>query len=271
MPGVLTESMNNNLRPYAQGLEQHDATVATIILYTKEKNDLEEADAFQKDYLTSFDKQVKNISTKDTEKTSKDAEENKKTIKKFKLDGTLDYYGVFNNFSLIGVSERKEQIVKVHNNFGGNWNAFFFGDRPSIYSFTGFFLDSKRYPYYQEFMVAYDRYLKGRKVIENNLEMVLSYNGKIVKGYLLNIQTTISASEPFATNFVFTMLIQKEDWFRMNWVGLPKNEYIFNGLSNTERMVSLTVEDDAVINVPLATSVDSTQTTDAYGNISNVG
>ena len=140
--------------------------------------------------------------------------------------GITQYYGLFNNFSLTGVNERKEQMVKVHMNFGGSWNAFFFGDKPTIYGFNGFFLDSEEYPYYQEFMTAYDNYLSGRKCIENKFQMLISYDGKITGGYILDISTGISAINPYMKSFSFTVLIASENWYRTNIVRGVTNEMI---------------------------------------------
>lgn len=251
MPPVvaLEQKMNNLLRPYGSAVTPHNETIATIILYTKAKSDEKsDIDSHKKDYLTEFTTPIKQIEFGST--TSSEAVESEnKVIKKLQLDGSRDYYGVFNNFSLMSVVEDREEIVKIHQNFGGSWNAFFLSEKPKLYSFTGFFIDSKEYPYYQEFLTAYDKYLKGRKLIEAGHEMVITYDGKIVKGYLLNLRTVNDSSEPYMRSFSFTILIQKENWYRMNTVintGLPviRSEEILNGLSNVVRINSMSKLED---------------------------
>ena len=136
--------------------------------------------------------------------------------------------------------ESKDQIVKLHQNFGRSWNLFFFGDTPSIYTFRGVFLDTVKYPYYQEFMTMYDRVLSGRKCVENGFKMKISYDGKVVGGYLMNIKTVVSADTPYTKTFSFTVVITDENFLRDNAV-VKNGEFTgqagFNQLNNAHRVV----------------------------------
>jgi hypothetical protein len=216
--------VNTEVRPYFGGVNEQDTGLATLILLAEPSPNTAENDSTF-DYLSSF---TNYIDTPSAPGNQMDIMGNN-TIPELSLMETPEisttntvsitkYYGIFNNFSLINVAESKEQMTKVHMNFGGSWNAFFFGDKPTVYSFNGFFLDSQQYPYYQEFMFAYDNYLAGRKCIENKFQMLISYDGKIVGGYILGINTSINATNPYMKAFNFTVLINSEGWYRTNIV-----------------------------------------------------
>jgi hypothetical protein len=160
-------------------------------------------------------------------------------IPTLRLSEDEDYFGVFNNFCLINAVEQRDEIVKVNQNFGGGWNAFFFGERARVYSFSGMFLDSKDYPYYQEFMTAYERYLSGRKCIENGFTLTMSYDGKIIKGHILKISTGTTAEAVLRKTFEFNVLVESDAWYRSN---IRDNGFEgVNSLSNRRRYEQLAI------------------------------
>jgi hypothetical protein len=232
--------VNNDLRPYFGSLNAHDDNLATIILLTETPpNKAENVDFANYDYLTTFTEYVDTPSVPGDQITSLSANYIPKLYEMI-TPGVTQYYGIFNNFSLTGVTEAKDQMVKVHMNFGGSWNAFFFGDKPTVYSFNGFFLDSKEYPYYQEFMVAYDNYLAGRKCVENKFQMLIAYDGKIIGGYILNISVSSNSNNPYMKAFNFSVLIASEGWYRTNIVRNLDNKFVsgFNYMSSARTAIA---------------------------------
>lgn len=245
-PFITSEDIDNNLRPYSQGFVEHDSCMASIILYTDspstnmpEKNNV--------DYMGPS-----NVAKVQTIGPLPDTDANQLTTKSLPSNiATFDdvsgnytpYVGIFNNFSLLQVAEAKDQIIKLHQNFGSSWNLFFFGDTPQIYTFRGVFLDTQEYPYYQEFMYMYDRCLKGRKCVELGYKMKLAYDGKVVSGYMLNIQTVLSGDTPHSKSFSFTVITNDEFWMRRNAVPNPSSNggYVLeynqmNKLGNAHRV-----------------------------------
>lgn len=206
----------NWARPFNVGVTPFSPTVATIILMTKKQSNSAESDQVSTVFTNTF---INKLETPSLSTGTGLADLNESKVAQLSLDNysSHNYYGVFNNFSLTGVMEAKDQMAKIHMNFGSSWNAFFFGDKPTIYSFSGFFLDSKEYPYYQAFSVAYDKYLSGRKCVENQFEMFISYDGKIINGYMLNINTSIDGQNPYMKQFSFNVLVKNETWYRMNF------------------------------------------------------
>lgn len=242
-------SQDTRVRPYTVGLTEHDRTISTILLY--QENDYpEDIDNNQKDYLTDIDTEVNELSLEGIDSVSYGSVvQDPGNLAVIKLDGTNDYYGVFNNFSLLQVIESTNQIKSVHVNFGSSWNAFFFGEEPRVYTFSGYFIDSQEYPFYQEFFVAYEKYLSGRKTIENNMKTKFVYDGKIVDGYILGINVKSTSDNYFLKQFDFSVLVRGVTWARTNvihsngkvlfidgnTIQSTSQQRVLNGMSNSMR------------------------------------
>jgi len=242
----LSSPDDNKIRPYTVGTTEHAGTVATIVLYTTAQGFLSDDALKTNDYLTDLSMSISELeagSISGDEQAPPSIPGGK--IALISLDGKQpnNYYGVFNNFSLINVQEAHGEIVKLHQNFSNGWNAFFFGEKPAIYNFSGMFLDTREYPYYQEFMVAYNKYLRGRRCIENNMQLKIMYDGKLVDGYMLNISTSTTGDLEQSKSFTFSVLVRASRWIRMNLIPVYSshdNRYIsvdeFNSMRNAGRL-----------------------------------
>lgn len=242
----LTSSIDNKVRPYTVGTTEHEGAIATIILYTTSQGFVSDDALKTNNYLTDLSMSISELQA---ESVSGDVSAPPSIpggkVAMLSLDGKKpnNYYGVFNNFSLVNVQEAHGEIVKLHQNFSNGWNAFFFGEKPAIYNFSGIFLDTKEYPYYQEFMVAYSKYLRGRRAIENNMQLLMIYGGKIIDGYMLNISTTSTGDLEQSKSFTFAVLVRKSSWVRMNLVPVYSEQTRrlvqqeeFNSMSNFTRL-----------------------------------
>ncbi len=261
LPNEFTgSSTDNRIRPYSVGLKRHNETLATILVYKNKRENEDELSEIEPvhDYLNNLTTSVQSLTTSLppnlgnlNEIQSGTPNVDGQIIANRDLDGRNLYIGVFNNFSLLNVQEANKQIVKMHINFSADWNAFFFGEQPKIYQFSGFFLDSMDYPYYQEFMVAYDKYLAGRKAVENGVQTKFVYDGKIVDGYMLDISTGQTAGDQLIKTFQFTILVKGFYWIRTNLVPKKKSLYgnekvvmqeEFNSLTNVHRLKKETID-----------------------------
>ena len=251
MAGNTSNEFSNSIndyvqRPYHSGMIEHEQDLSTIILYTDRRgsNESENRSNENFDYLNDLTGKINSLLSESVISTARDTapETPNGKIARLSLSSNLDYYGIFNNFSLMAVQENQEEIVKIHQNLGGSWNVFFFGEKPNFTMFTGVFIDSKEYPYYQEFMTAYNRYLSGRRLVEGNMRMTITYDGKVVEGFIISISTTRSAETNFKKDFQFTMLVKNTYWIRNNLIvirgadGRVRYERRFNGLSNINRL-----------------------------------
>ncbi len=243
----LTSINDNRIRPYTVGVVSHDETLASIILLTSDTDSYGGLGTADKNYLTDFSSRVSDlVSEPSIIGTGGVPAVPDGKIPRLTLDGKRSYYGVFNNFSLTSVGESQEQLIKVHQHFGGEWSAFFFGEKPRIYQFQGHFIDTKDYPYYQEFMIAYDKYLAGRKCIENKFQMKVTYSGRIISGFMINISVNHNAVTPSLKNFTFSVLVYGDHWLRNNMYRAnidQQGNFIwdrgYNVMSNTRRLQAL--------------------------------
>jgi hypothetical protein len=233
-------------RPYNTGVAAHNDSIATFILYA-DKAGTGTKTFSEINYLTNLTGQVQELVSEAISSNVNgipDVPQGK--IAMLSLDNKNPYYGVFNNFSVTGMLESHDQISKIHMNFGAKWNLFLFGNTPNVYRLTGVFLDTKDYPYYQEFMMAYETYLAGRQAVNNNMQLKLVISGQIIDGFLLSATVNHNATTQELKEFSLTFLVKSTQWIRSNLI--PKNaserisfaqvEYIevMNGITNVHRI-----------------------------------
>jgi hypothetical protein len=88
-------------------------------------------------------------------------------------------------------------------------------------------------------MVAYEKFLCGRNCIENKMQTIVFYDGRLVDGYLISIATTHTAADQVIKPFNFTVLVKSTAWVRFNMTVLPDG-YVatptLNRLKNYHRM-----------------------------------
>jgi hypothetical protein len=237
----------NSIRPYTVGSTEHDDVIATIILYNQSNKEslVSAKNTTLTNYLTKFDNYIDTLIPESMKSSVIDVPEIPNgDIPMLSMNTAKDYYAVFNNFSVNSMVESHDQITKVHMNFSARWNVFFFGNTPNIYQFKGMFIDTKEYPYYQEFLVAYDKYLAGRKCVENAMQMKIMISGQIIDGYMLNISVGHNSVTPGLKEFSFSVLVKGVSWVRVNIThkgGLSdgqntRSEEVVNGLSNLNRL-----------------------------------
>ena len=237
--------MDSSFRPYSGGMSDREPSMATIILLQQTqatKSTQQNSGLYDSFYnsVTNTSVDLTAVPSSDSSKLTDIVGGGDGSLSVPILDmgfGSTKYYGVFNNFSLQSVSEAREDLIKINMNFGGNWNAFFFGENPRVFQCSGVLLDSPEYPYYQEFITAYDKYLSGRKCIINKMKLIMSYDGRIVSGYILKMMNDLSSEQYRMKQFSFTLLVDTESWFRTNI--RPDGTMGLNYLYNDDRYDNL--------------------------------
>jgi len=179
---------DSSFRPYSGGLTPINSGIATMVL-------------------------VRNNGTKVTE------ELNGSSIPVLP-EIAQDFIGVFKNFSLTQYGEARQEALNIQRTFGREWVAFFFGEQPRSYQYSGHFLDYEEYPYYEQFIKAYDLYLRGTKCLENKMSLYISYDGRLVRGLMTNISTSKMSGPgipPGVVSFNFSILIMGDQWIRNSY------------------------------------------------------
>lgn len=203
-----SEENNNNIRPRNAGVNEKDATTATIVLVSPNTSTTKAVDK-----SVNFFSQLKQFVPAPGMDSQATALPSSGSIPRLTAVGS-NYYGIFKNFSIVSFAESKSEIAKINLNFSSTWNAYFFGSNPKVYSYSGIFLDTKDYPYYEEFSRAYDNYLAGGKCASLGYIMYMSYDTKIIVGYMLGIDTHAQGDDPNMKSFSFRLLVRDENFYR---------------------------------------------------------
>jgi hypothetical protein len=115
----------------------------------------------------------------------------------------------FTKFMLTAVQEGHNERAQIVETFG-DFYAFFFGERPPIYNFTGMLLNTVNVNWYGDFKLYYDKYLRGTKAVENQARIRMAYQGTSLEGYILNTNRSIVAEPQSGVSFNFQLLVIDE-------------------------------------------------------------
>ena len=141
----------------------------------------------------------------------------------------------------------RSQIVETF----GEFYAFFFGERPPVYTFGGTLLNTKDINWKEDFMFYYDNFLRGSKAVEYKAKVVLTYGLSQVEGYILGVNTQAQAANDKGVNVSFQMLVTKRRSMRLSIdFGILEDNGKFN-------------EDQSIINM-ITLGVSNTGVSDAY-------
>jgi hypothetical protein len=115
----------------------------------------------------------------------------------------------FTKFLLTGVQEAHTERAQIVETFG-DFYAFFFGERPPIYNFSGVLLNTVNVNWYGDFKLYYEKYLRGTRAVENQAKILMSYQGTTLEGYILNTNRSIVAEPQSGVQFSFQVLVIDE-------------------------------------------------------------
>jgi len=91
----------------------------------------------------------------------------------------------YSRFILESVQEAHSERQQVVETFG-DFYVFMYGERPPIYNFGGTLINSKNVNWVADFMLMYERFLRGTRCTENKARALLTYGGRQVEGYIIN-------------------------------------------------------------------------------------
>jgi len=135
--------------------------------------------------------------------------------KHFAKDGIAGNFSEpFTKFLLNSYEERHNEKLQIFETFG-NPAIFFFDKKVTVYSFSGYFIDSKHKnshnhtegSWAESFKIMWEDNLRGTKLIENNSIALVSFNGNAIWGYPSNLTINNSAAAPFLAGFSFNMVV----------------------------------------------------------------
>jgi len=118
----------------------------------------------------------------------------------------------FSKFFLTSVQEGHQEKFQTVETFN-DWYAFFYGEKPPIYNFSGYLLNLANYNWWNEFIYYYENFWRGTKAVELGAKIYLTYNYQQVQGYILNVNTNLQAATDKAAPFSISMLVTKRKIF----------------------------------------------------------
>lgn len=137
-----------------------------------------------------------------------------KVTKKSKTEDK-DLIPSYTKFILESVQESHSERTQIVETFG-DFYAFFFGERPATYVFTGTLINSKNVNWLADFMFMYENFLRGTRCAENNARVFLTYGGRQVEGFILNVTTATNAANHFGVQVSFQVLILDRKFLQLS-------------------------------------------------------
>lgn len=124
-----------------------------------------------------------------------------------------------NKFFLQGISEAGQEKLQVIETFGKQ-QLLFFDQRMKAFNFRGLFVDAEDQEggisnYWADaFRMFYENYLRGTKLVDNEMVAVLTVNNQMYTGYPTSLQLGIESQRPLLDTFNMT-------WAIIGTVSLP--------------------------------------------------
>jgi len=123
------------------------------------------------------------------------------------LDWDRSNVGFIDCFILKSMQARLEERYFIFQSLGGDSVAFFFGDKPVVYNFSGVLMDTYNQQWYNDFLFYYEKYLRGSQSIRNRTKVMMVYEDQIIEGFILDMNLSKSSEMHVLANFSFNMLM----------------------------------------------------------------
>ncbi len=117
----------------------------------------------------------------------------------------------YTKFILESVQESHAERTQVVETFG-DFYVFMFGERPPTYTFSGVLINTRNANWVSDFMYYYETHLRGSKCLERQAKLVLTYGGRQVEGYMLNIGHVTNAANEGAVSLSFSIIVTARNY-----------------------------------------------------------
>lgn len=112
------------------------------------------------------------------------------------------------DFILSQAVESFQEVMQVEKTVSDDYVAFFFGQAPPMFQYSGFLLNSLQDDQRTGFAVAYQQILRGTQLARRGALARLRYDSVIVEGTMTAQQQTLNADNEMAVPFAFTFLVK---------------------------------------------------------------
>lgn len=111
------------------------------------------------------------------------------------------------NFLLSSVQESFSQIHQITPLLGGNYSAWFYGEQPPIYTFTGTVLNTKYDMWKSAITAIYSELANGTSLAASGMRLSVAYDSVYLEGALVGLGTSLAANDETAVPFSFQLLV----------------------------------------------------------------
>jgi hypothetical protein len=115
----------------------------------------------------------------------------------------------FIDFFLSQVQEQFSEKVQVDQVLGDNYVAFYFGQEPPVFTYSGNLLNSQQDDQRTGFGIAYQQILRGTQLGRRGALLRLKYDSVIVSGTLNSQVQVLNADNELIIPFNFTLLVKE--------------------------------------------------------------
>lgn len=115
------------------------------------------------------------------------------------------------DFLLTSAQETFEEKVQLDDVVGDNFVAYFFGQRPPIFSYQGVLMNTKQDDWRAAMTMIYLNILRGTQLARRGKMVTLAYDKYAITGAFLNMTQVLTAEMQMASTFSFQMLVKRID------------------------------------------------------------
>lgn len=115
----------------------------------------------------------------------------------------------FIDFFLAQVQEQYNEKMQVSEVLSDNYVAYFFGQQPPVFTFSGTLLNSFQDDQRIGMGIAYQQLLRGTQCARRGSLLRIRYDAVIVSGTVINMSQVLNADNEVAVPFNFQMLVKQ--------------------------------------------------------------
>lgn len=121
-----------------------------------------------------------------------------------------DFIPPYTKLILQGAQESHQERSQIVETFG-EFYLFFYGQRPPVYTFNGTLINAKNVNWVSDFYFYYENYMRGTKCVESNSRIILTYGGRQIEGYILEMGMRTDAAVEMGVPVTFQVVVTKRN------------------------------------------------------------
>jgi len=133
----------------------------------------------------------------------------------------------FIDFFLQEATESFAEKLQVDEVLSDNYVAFYFGQEPPVFQYSGTLLNTKQDDQTTGFALAYQHLLRGTSMAKRGTLLRLRYDNRIITGTVNRMQTSLRAENELAVLFSFSLLVKEYVLLKqIDYVKIDEDEFV---------------------------------------------